>query len=596
MKKLCSVFLSAVMAFSLGACGTPSASKDATPSAVASGYKAGTYTASAAGRNGDVTVSVTFSDEAITDVKVTDQKETPVIGDAAITRIPEDIVKYQSLGVDTVSGATFTSRAILNAVGDAVDQAGGNSEALAKVTCDYPALATDDVDTDVLVIGGGTAGLMAAYTASAAGKKVTVVEKLDVIGGTLNEAAGLLLTVNSENNDASLDDSLDRVVQFYKKVNETSSVQPDYEFTANLMKQTGQTIDELIDLGMDHTDLDMGNYVGTIFTAGYKLSADLQGLCEKNGVNFLTGTKALQLLQNDEGAITGAKVENRSGSFAINAKKVIVAAGGASWSEDLKQAEPELSTVDLHEKTQIGSTADGMHMLQEVGAQMADTLYVKSSQPDLAPIFKNDWSNTPDTGMTLMIDADGKRFANEAPAAATILNKQMINHGSKAYWNILDGNNTIGFDADYFEVVKQNAEQGDKAIAVYAKTLDELADKLGVSKDTLKETVAAYNEACKAGTDAQFGKDASYLKELPEDGGYYAVYRREGSWGTIGGAIVDKQQHVLKEDGSILPGVYAAGETATAQLFGEWYFGGFSLGMYMTAGRIAAENAVQEMQ
>ena len=596
MKKLCSVFLSAVMAFSLGACGTPSASKDATPSAVASGYKAGTYTASAAGRNGDVTVSVTFSDDVITDVKVTDQKETPVIGDAAITRIPEDIVKYQSLGVDTVSGATFTSRAILNAVGDAVDQAGGNSEALAKVTCDYPALATDDVDTDVLVIGGGTAGLMAAYTASAAGKKVTVVEKLDVIGGTLNEAAGLLLTVNSEKNDASLDDSLDRVVQFYKKVNETSSVQPDYEFTANLMKQTGQTIDELIDLGMDHTDLDMGNYVGTIFTAGYKLSADLQGLCEKHGVNFLTGTKALQLLQDDEGAITGAKVENRSGSFAINAKKVIVAAGGASWSEDLKQAEPELSTVDLHEKTQIGSTADGMHMLQEVGAQMADTLYVKSSQPDLAPIFKNDWSNTPDTGMTLMIDADGKRFANEAPAAATILNKQMINHGSKAYWNILDGNNTIGFDADYFEVVKQNAEQGDKAIAVYAKTLDELADKLGVSKDTLKETVAAYNEACKAGTDAQFGKDASYLKELPEDGGYYAVYRREGSWGTIGGAIVDKQQHVLKEDGSILPGVYAAGETATAQLFGEWYFGGFSLGMYMTAGRIAAENAVQEMQ
>ena len=86
------------------------------------------------------------------------------------------------------------------------------------------------------------------------------------------------------------------------------------------------------------------------------------------------------------------------------------------------------------------------------------------------------------------------------------------------------------------------------------------------------------------------------MKELPEDGGYYAVYRREGSWGTIGGAIVDKQQHVLKEDGSILPGVYAAGETATAQLFGEWYFGGFSLGMYMTAGRIAAENAVQEMQ
>ena len=125
--------------------------------------------------------------------------------------------------------------------------------------------------------------------------------------------------------------------------------------------------------------------------------------------------------------------------------------------------------------------------------------------------------------------------------------------------------------------------------------LEELAKTLGIDAGTLKQTVTDYNAACKAGKDDAFGKDAAYLKAYPEDGGFYAVYRRVGSWGTIGGAYVNENQQVVDADDQPIANLFAAGESATTQLFGDYYFGGFSLGLYTTAGRIAAAEAVKEI-
>ena len=97
--------------------------------AQAAGYTAGTYEGTAAGRNGDITVSVTVSEDAITAVEVTAQQETAGIADAALEQIPEKIVKTQSLVVDSVSGATFTSKGIVEAVASAVTLAGGDAQA-----------------------------------------------------------------------------------------------------------------------------------------------------------------------------------------------------------------------------------------------------------------------------------------------------------------------------------------------------------------------------------------------------------------------------------------------------------------------------------
>ena len=125
------------------------------PAAFAATFNAGTYTASANGMNGAVTVEVTFSDSAITDVKVTEQAETPAIASGALEQIPADIVAHQTLAVDTVTGATITSKAILAAVEDCVKQAGADPDTLRtpveKNTAD---VGDRTAHVEVLVIGG----------------------------------------------------------------------------------------------------------------------------------------------------------------------------------------------------------------------------------------------------------------------------------------------------------------------------------------------------------------------------------------------------------------------------------------------------------
>ena len=192
MKKLVSCLLASMVAVSLAGCsssGTASAAATSAPSesaaASAASYKAGTYTGSAEGHNGTVSVDVTFTDDAISSIEIKENSETPTLSDKALKDLPDEIVAQQTLNVDNVSGATFTSMAVKNAVADAVTQAGGDADALRKAPYEKAAEATDDISTDVLVIGGGTAGLMAAYEAGKAGVSTTLIEKLDVLGGTL---------------------------------------------------------------------------------------------------------------------------------------------------------------------------------------------------------------------------------------------------------------------------------------------------------------------------------------------------------------------------------------------------------------------------
>ena len=177
--------LAAMMSVSLAACGskeegtggTNPASTDAATTAAkeddgeattGGAYTAGTYTATAKGNNGDVTVEVTFDSDAIKSIEIKEHGETPGISDAPIEKIPELIIANQSLNIDAITGATNTSNAILNAVADAVNQAGGDAEALKKVEVTSNESAKDAVEkeADVIVVGAGGAGLAAAGSAA----------------------------------------------------------------------------------------------------------------------------------------------------------------------------------------------------------------------------------------------------------------------------------------------------------------------------------------------------------------------------------------------------------------------------------------------
>ena len=175
MKKLVAALLSVLMVMSLSACSSQ-------PTGTAT-YTAGTYTGTGAGRNGDITVEVVFTDDAIKSVTITDHAETGGISDPAINTIPEAIVKSQSLGVDAVTGATLTSNGIIDAVADAVEQAGGDVEALKAVVVEKTAGEAIEETVDVVIVGAGGAGMAAAASALENGATVIVLEKTAAIGG-----------------------------------------------------------------------------------------------------------------------------------------------------------------------------------------------------------------------------------------------------------------------------------------------------------------------------------------------------------------------------------------------------------------------------
>ncbi|MCC8102437.1 MAG: FAD-binding protein [Clostridiales bacterium] len=596
MKKRFLKVLSVMLAFSLAL----GISVQATESAEVqddstTAYTAGTYQGSAGGRGGDITVEVTLSDSAIEAIEIVEHQETPGISDLPLSRIPEEIIQYQSLDVDTISGATLTSNGIINAVADALNNAGADVSALENVPVEAEEMDTDDLSTQIVIAGGGMAGLTAAAVAAHEGADVILVEKQSYLGGSLMLAGGGMVTVNSEVISAmGADDDLQRVMDYIEMINETSERQPDYEFVEELLSETGATIDYLAnEFGLEITYTDRGDYIRSYFGEGSDEVRSLSAILEQEGVTVLLDTEATEIVMEDNQAV-GLTVANSSGEYTIWADKVMIATGGASWDQDrLLEANPELETVALNEQANKGNTGDGFTMLEAVGAQMGEGPFIKSAYPDFSVVFRFTWRNNPSVADQLVIDADGLRFANESPYNAMMLNKNMLRHESPAYYAIFD---TVSTDADLLALLEEYAENDSPYVVVYGETMEELAEKLSMDAQTLQATFDRYQELCAAGEDTDYGKDASHLIAYSDEGGYYAAYLQAASWGTIGGALTDYSFHVLDENNEPIGNLYAIGECATSTLFGDYYLGGFSLGFYSTAGRIAAQTAVAEIE
>ena len=154
-------------------------------------FTAGTYTGKASGYNGEVELAVTFSDTAVTAVELVSSKETQYVGDVAFEPMFADIVEANGSGVDTVSGATFTSAAIRNAVNDAAEQAGcTNMDAFKSNKVVHEAQAPIEETYDVVIVGAGGAGIAAAAQAAQDGNTVLVIEKNAQVGGNTLVSGG----------------------------------------------------------------------------------------------------------------------------------------------------------------------------------------------------------------------------------------------------------------------------------------------------------------------------------------------------------------------------------------------------------------------
>jgi len=613
-KKLIS--LTCALALTLCACsGTadPTPTPEAENSTEAGIYIPGTYAGlSANGRNGEVKVEVIFSANAIDKVTVTEHEETAGLADPAIEGIPDAIVKHQSLGVDAVSGATITSNAILEAVADAVTQAGGDVETLKGVAVNKEQ-STEVVEKDVnlVVVGGGAAGIAAAVSAACEGMdNILLLEKSASIGGNAIRSGGFIEYIHPtddiaiETNDgytntieemlaagpadeleAAVWDSLVADYEAYKASGSTKLFDCPALLAIEYYRLEGtppvfnmgypDLVDEFDrwftdEIGGSYTQLHgIVGYTWPRWTSpvGYERGTGYFHQFEKYiadkglDITILTSTPATELITDAAGAVTGVVAKAEDGTtYNINSKNgVMLCTGGfANNGEMMVQYDTQWNmTADVKSDNCPGTTGDGILMAQHLGAALDGMENIMMfPQGDL--VDTNDVSGVGifAGSSNLFINIHGQRFVDET-ASRFEISHAVFAQDEPVYYIVTDNLNS-GLAEESQEAIDRAVDHG----ALYVgETVADLAAALGVEPSVLEATVAQYNTACETYTDELFGRTTFADGSAVVEGPFYATPCTPVAHITIGGIVTDDQGRVLKTDGAAIPGLYAAGET-----------------------------------
>ncbi len=646
------------------------------------------YTGSARGMQGEVVVNVTIEDGKITDIQYEKYPETENITYVARDRIPAQIIEHQTLAVDTVTGATFASYAIITAVKNAVKESGLDVPALTAEAWTEPAGEDEVWDTDVLVMGGGGAGLAAAITAAQNGAKVILIEKSSVMGGNTMVAGAAynavdpgaqstaILTPAQKNamdgylaltpDDPSLKFDLfpewkEVLEQLQKDINEfyaanegkTPGVDmPGFDsialhmwhcYTGGMRELLdGSYIAPKIELARTLAENALGSFewMGSIgLNAGYgegaRLSTVLGAMwprthsfmsgaeripqlikvAEENGVQICTETRGTELIVNDAGKVVGAKARKVNGTnITINtAKGVVLATGGYCanpamvkeydnyWGDDLTA-----TTLSTNLGTNEG---DGIKMATAIGADtfgLGVAQMMPSSSPVKGTMTDGIWG---DAAEQIWIDGNGDRFVNEY-AERDVLAKASLALDGGIFYIIYAGRGDITKPEEKLTgapLDERTAAMVDGGHIWYGSTLAELAEATktaaagctpAFTEEKLRETIEKYNEYVKNQKDPDFGKDviagAIDIDAIEADPtmGICISPRKASLHHTMGGICIDTQAQVLREDGTVIEGLWAAGEV-TGGIHAGNRLGGNAIADIFTFGRIAGEQAAK---
>lgn len=600
-------------------------------------YTTGTYTGTGTGMLDKIEVAVTFDADTITGIEVVSCNDTPGVCDAAVEKIPAEIVKYQSLGVDVATSATFTSNGILEAVADAVKQAGGDVDALKAVPVEKVAGEEVKLSADVVVVGGGGAGLAAALTAAEEGASVIILEKGAAYGGNTILSGGYYQAAHPDYLQyASLTDGqkeeIERYISLEPKDERMASWQAkvkeqyaehlaaghEYLFDSPELHMI-QTYDggdylgdsELIEM-MCYGDVDSMNWlsdhgftwkkktvaiVGSIWMRckASDTYASGQGFInvisdaiqnEKLDVTTVFECRAEHLVKDDAGRVVGVTgVSTVDGTpYTVSANKgVIIASGGFSANVEMRQEYDEIwgNLTEAVPTTNAPTiTGDGIVMAKAVGADLVGMGFAQlmpSSHPVDGSLFSGIWGSAE---TQVFVNKEGKRYVNEY-AERDVLSKAALAQTDGIFYIICD--NKIAKNADV-------AGMEAKGNVVVADTLEELAEKLGIPADTFVETIERYNSFVDAQKDDDFGKPL--FGEKIDEAPFVATPRSPSLHHTMGGVKIDTNTHVISTEGNVIDGLYAAGEV-TGGLHAGNRLGGNAMTDFLVFGRIAGENAAK---
>ena len=619
MKKLTALLASATMALSLVGCSTGK-----------------TYTGEAFGHDKEnpVKVTLTIKDKTITKVEVDASHETNGIGSKAAETMPGAIVAANSLEVDGVSGATQTSKAIIEAATAALKQAGLEpSDLVSKNTSTTKAKDIEET-VDVVVVGAGGAGMTAAITATDAGKKVIVVESQPIAGGNsvrstggmnaaktpyqdkneFKEAAGVEKTLATAAEKFADNETITALAATVKSQWDAYQANPqgyfdsvelmeldtliggkgknNPELVKTLAENSAAAIEWLASIGAEVKNVGAFggasvkrihrpvNADGKVTAVGAYIVPILEKNLQDRNVQFLFDTTANEIIMKD-GKAVGIKGTGKDGhKVTINAKSVVIATGGfGANAEMVEKYKPELKGFATTNAE--GAQGQGIDMATAVGAATVDM-----DQIQIHPtvhIEEDGNAHLITEGLrgdgAILVNAEGKRFYDEVSTRDKV-SAAIIAQPEKSAWLIVDQSMV-----DKSAVIAGYIKSG---YTVTGATYEELAKAMGVDEATFTSTMNTWNQAVEAKSDAEFGRTsfANPLTTAP----YYAIKITPAVPHTMGGIVINPKAEVLNGKGEAISGLYAAGEV-TGGVHGANRLGGNAVADFVVFGRISGQSA-----
>jgi fumarate reductase flavoprotein subunit len=472
----------------------------------------------------------------------------------------------------------------------------------------------NSLQSDVLVIGGGGAGLAAALTAAEMQASVIVLEKRHMLGGNSAMAQAFFAAESPTQQRMGIDapaDVLFRMAMDYAH----------WRINPRLMRafinKSGDTVRWLEEMGLKIDRIP--NYPPNILIrtfhfpegGGAAVTNLLAAGCRKLGVNILTRAPAKNLLIDSEGKVCGATANVNGQEIKIKARSTIIASGGYGGNKDmLKKYCPDYS--DKVRSMGIANIGDGILMAIGAGAaneglgmlQLQGPVYEKARNA----------RNICMESCVVWVNNRGERFTSEDTAqnhfecvnslvqqpdmlSYTLFDETIKDHIIE---RIMKGYITfrgLAFHANrtaQYDLTRELQREAATGKVRIAGSWAEIAGWMGISDGRLNNSIAEYNAFCDQGYDPLFNKGRKYLMPLRQPP-FYAIRCYPIFLTTIGGIKINHNMEVLKEDFAVIPGLFAAGNDAGGWEPRDTYnaiLSGHALGFAFNSGRIAGENAV----
>lgn len=591
-------------------------------------FNPGTYEGSGKGYRSKVVVNVTVSEDKIEEVKIASHNEVRGIAwglnTTPIELYPALIVETQSLNIPAVVGCELTCAAIITAVSAALKAAGASADTIAEIKAapgpKKPEYVDEERTVDVVVCGAGAGGLAAAIEATLGGLKVLIVEKQGITGGATARSGGKLLGAGTKwQTRQEIVDNEDMVYDYLMEVGNRQGDFMDKTKTRYLVDHLNSTLEwlssieatvktgvaeiesapyepipkpvlkdgeykthyDVLDVEPIHVSLkpwrvhNAPGGGGQTNGQGGEISTPLTLYYENDlGGEIAYNTSMRELICDEEGKVVGVVCERENGAkLVVHANKgVVLATGGYARNKEMVARYP---VKDYFSNVPRGNVGDGLVAAEKIGAKNFVHPAVQVVYTSLTcGIGINDESG-------LIVNCRGERVVDEWTYQYTV-SDAIARSGSDYGWYITDGKDPWSGVAFGYKMAANK-----KTKDPFSASIEGLAEKMGCDPAVLKATVERYNELCAKGVDEDFGKPAEFMR--PVVGPKFAALRMHPCVTvTFGGLETDINARVLKDDGTVIPNLYAVGEVAGTGMYGTQYpTCGTSIGGALLFGRIA---------